>query len=115
VDEVLLELELPLDVVLLLESSPEEVLDVPVLPEVPDVLEVPEDVPEDVPDVDVEPVEVEPVEVDDPDVPDFSVDVLELAFLLAAVSALATAAKASDPTAVALSRPPVTSPTRRKP
>jgi hypothetical protein len=40
---------------------------------------------------------------------------LELAFLVAAVSALATAAKASDPTAVAVSRLPVTNPTRRKP
>jgi hypothetical protein len=89
----------PLLDVELLESSPDDVLDEPVVPDVPEVLEVPDelDVPED---------DVEPVDVDDPEV---------LLFLLASVSVLATAAKAREPTAVAVSRLPVTKPTRRKP
>jgi hypothetical protein len=87
--EPLLVVELPLDEfdgrVELVESSSEDVLD---------------DVPE----------------VEEPVLPDCSVDELELlCFLLASVSALATAAKARDPTAVAVSKPPVTRPTRRKP
>lgn len=56
-----------------------------------------------------------PDEVEVPDVPELDVDGVELLFLLASVSVLATAAKARDPTAVAVNRPPVTMPTRRKP
>ena len=85
----------------LLEPPLEDVLELPL---VPDVLEVPDDVPD----------ELDPDDVDDPVVPDCSV-VPPLVFLVAAVSAWATAEKASDPKAVAVSRLPVTNPTRRKP
>jgi hypothetical protein len=76
-----------------------------------------DDVPLDEDPVDEDPVDVEPVDVEpDVDEPDVPVDVLELLlFLLASVSALATVAKARVPTAVALSSPPVTKPTRRSP
>jgi hypothetical protein len=92
-DEKPLDVELLFEVefldVELLESSSDEVLDVPEL----------SDVPED---------------VDDPELLFELVEDLE-PLLVAAVSVLATAAKASEPTAVAVSRPPVTTPTRRKP
>jgi hypothetical protein len=83
----------------LLESSPDELLELSDEPDVPDV-----------------PVDVDPDDVEDPEVPESAVlEVPELLLLLAWVSVLATAAKASDPTAVAVNRPPVTMPTRRKP